>query len=74
MGDEANWTLEAQLQAAIADALNVANWQRGSGKKADYPDPIARPGVNPVRETTAMTPAPRTIAEIDAFLTEHQFV
>lgn len=39
------WGTQEQLLAAIADALNVANWQRGQGKKKDYPKPIPRPGV-----------------------------
>lgn len=44
---EHEWTLEAMLLAEVADATNVGNWQRGSGKKRDYPKPIPRPGVEP---------------------------
>lgn len=47
--EESEWTLERQLFAAMTDALHVANWQRGSGKKRDYPEPIPRPGVGPER-------------------------
>jgi hypothetical protein len=43
--DETVWTLDRQLAAAAVDALRVANWQRGSGKKKDRPKPIPRPGV-----------------------------
>lgn len=43
--DTANWGLSEQLLAAIADAEHTALWQRGSGKKADRPKPIPRPGV-----------------------------
>lgn len=45
--DDHEWTLPALLLAEVADAARVANWQRGSGKKADYPKPIPRPGVVP---------------------------
>ncbi|MFD8618262.1 hypothetical protein [Streptomyces sp. NPDC059513] len=43
--DEYAWGIEEQLLAAAVDALNVANWQRGQGKKKDFPAPIPRPGV-----------------------------
>jgi hypothetical protein len=31
--------------------VRVANWQRGSGKRTDYPKPIPRPGVEPDSKT-----------------------
>lgn len=45
--DDHEWTVPALLLAEIADGVNVGNWQRGSGKKRDYPKPIPRPGVVP---------------------------
>lgn len=45
--EASGWTLQSMLIALIADALEVANWQRGGGKKADYPQRIPRPGVKP---------------------------
>jgi hypothetical protein len=44
-GDDPPWGLTEQLLAAAVDALNGANWQRGSGKLKDKPNPIPRPGV-----------------------------
>lgn len=43
--DEAVWGHQEQLLALIADYLAAGNWQRGHGKKNDYPKPIPRPGV-----------------------------
>lgn len=43
--EDHEWTTDALLLAEVADAVRVANWQRGSGKRADYPKPIPRPGV-----------------------------
>lgn len=43
--DEWMWTEQEHLLAAIADSLAIANWQRGNGKRSDYPRPIKRPGV-----------------------------
>lgn len=45
-GPDSEWTLEAHLQAAIVDALNVANWQRAARKHSRPPTPIPRPGVH----------------------------
>lgn len=56
--DEAMWGLREQLLAAAVDALNVANWQRGSGKRKDYPKPIPRPGVEPTSKTYGSKPVP----------------
>lgn len=39
------WGLLELLVAEGTDAARVANWQRGNGKKSDYPKPIPRPGV-----------------------------
>lgn len=45
--DEHAWDLPTLLLAEAVDALHVANWQRGSGKRKDYPKPIPRPGIEP---------------------------
>lgn len=47
-GEDAEWTLERQLLAAIHDRLAEGNWQRGNaGSKTPgrRPKPIDRPGV-----------------------------
>lgn len=38
------WSRTDQLLAAVFDALNAANWQRGGGKPP-RPKPLPRPGV-----------------------------
>lgn len=43
--EEELWSLENQLLATLVDYMAVGNWQRGGGKKKDYPKPIQRPGV-----------------------------
>lgn len=43
--EESEWGLLEQLLAYNADLTAVANWQRGQGKKKDYPKPIPRPGI-----------------------------
>lgn len=43
--DEWMWDTTNHLLADIDDQLHVANWQRGSGKKKDFPKPIKRPGI-----------------------------
>lgn len=45
------WGLPELLLAEVADAVRVSNWQRGEGKRADYPKPIPRPGVKPTAQT-----------------------
>lgn len=50
-GEESEWTLANLLLAEVADAVRVANWQRGSAKKNEYPKPIPRPGVKPTTQT-----------------------
>lgn len=52
VGADAEWGLSEQLLALIGDALNAANWQRGAGKRADYPRPIPRPGVGEDTKTS----------------------
>ena len=44
-GEDAAWSLDAQLLALIADILQAANYQRGGGK-GKRPTPIPRPGVS----------------------------
>lgn len=46
-GEDAVWTLQTQLLAAVHDRLSEANWQRGNaGSKTPSrrPSPIPRPG------------------------------
>lgn len=45
--DDHFWGLAEMLLAEIADGVAVGNWQRGNGKRRDYPKPIPRPGVEP---------------------------
>lgn len=44
---EADWTLSTLLLAEVVDSLRIATWQRGGGKKKDYPKPVPRPGITP---------------------------
>lgn len=65
--DEHAWQLSELLLAEIADALNVANWQRSAGKRKDYPKPIPRPGVSEkASQTYGSNAVP--IADMAAFL------
>lgn len=45
--EDHEWSLPTLLLAEAVDDLRIGNWQRGSGKRADYPKPIPRPGVEP---------------------------
>lgn len=49
--EDAAWSLTDLLLAEVADALRIANWQRGSGKRSEFPKPIPRPGVEPDAKT-----------------------
>lgn len=49
LGDAYEWDLHNQVLAAIADSLRIANWQRAGAPKSEKPQPIPRPGVEPVR-------------------------
>lgn len=52
------WGLTEQLLADIADHTHIAAWQRGGGKKKDYPKPIPRPGVEPDEVRYGKKPLP----------------
>ena len=56
--EEWEWGLAEQLLAQVADMVTVANWQRGAGKKRDYPKPIPRPGVESGDKTYGKKPLP----------------
>jgi hypothetical protein len=43
VGDTARWTDTEHLLAAIFDAIQIGNWQRGHGK-GQRPKPAKRPG------------------------------
>lgn len=45
--EAAEWGLPEHLLASVFDALQIANWQRGSAKRRDFPEPLPRPGVTP---------------------------
>lgn len=66
--DDHEWTLDALLLAEVADALKVANWQRGEGKRHEFPKPIPRPGVEP--DTTTYGKGAIPIDEMAAWLGE----
>lgn len=55
------WSTESYLLAALFDATQVGNWQRGGGKKASKPKPLKRPS----KAVTAATP---DVREIDRLL------
>lgn len=46
-----DWTRAELLAAEQVDLLAVSAWQRGSGKRKDYPKPIPRPGHEPESTT-----------------------
>lgn len=64
--EDADWSLTDLLLAEVADAANVANWQRGQGKKRDYPKPIPRPGVTP--DQTVIGKGAIPLDQMDEFL------
>src|SRR5690606_40071311 len=48
--DSAQWDHHAMLLAAIIDSLNIQVWQGGNRRRADFPRPIPRPGVEDKHE------------------------
>jgi hypothetical protein len=64
--NDADWGLSDLLLAEVADSLRVANWQRGGGKKRDYPKPIPRPGVEP--DTKVIGKGAIPLDQMDEFL------
>lgn len=62
--NDAHWSLTDHLLAVIADGINAQIWQLGSGKKADYPKPIPRPGVSAGERLGSSVP----LADIDAII------
>lgn len=60
------WSLTNLLLAEVADGTAVGNWQRGSGKRKDYPKPIPRPGVKP--DVTKYGSGPLPLGEMRAWL------
>ena len=53
------WTNGEHLAASAVDALEVANWQRttAGAEGRNVPQPVARPGVEAVKTTTATSRA-----------------
>lgn len=52
------WSTEAQLLAEIADALNMANWQRAGRRSAPRPKRIPRPWEKPKSTTVGKDAIP----------------
>lgn len=65
--DDAGWGRTNMLLADVVDALRIQIWQKGSGKKSDYPNPIPRPGVSQ-KEKKQFGNNPIEQDEMDAFL------
>lgn len=65
--DDWQWGLAELLIAEVADGTHVGAWQRGGGKRSDYPKPIPRPGVTET-ETTTIGKGAIPIDEMNAFL------
>lgn len=66
-GPDRWWTPERHMQAATVDLLRVLSWQMGSGKTADRPEPIPRPGVGDDHQVEGNT-AGRTPEQVRALL------
>ncbi|MST50569.1 hypothetical protein [Mobiluncus porci] len=58
LGEDAVWTFEAQLLAALIDEIRVGNWQRQGKRNAPKPKPIPRPGVRQESTTYGKDPIP----------------
>jgi hypothetical protein len=55
--EDSEWGLPEQLLAAIFDALQAGNWQRGNGQ-GRKPEQLPRPGVTPERKRRGGEPIP----------------
>lgn len=64
--DASEWDIYSMLLADVVDSVRVANWQRGSGKRSEYPEPIVRPGYEPLKETFGGKPV--SLEEMDKLL------
>lgn len=65
-GDAAAWTLTDHLLATVADRLAVISWQLGGDRKAPYPKPMVRPGVED--QTVRHGRTSRPTVEVVAYL------
>lgn len=65
--DSAQWDHHAMLLAAILDSLNIQIWQGGKRRRADFPRPIPRPGVEDKHERK-FGGKPVEIEDMQAFL------
>lgn len=63
-GETVLWGVTDHLLAAVVDALNAANWQRGGGK-GPRPKPVKRPGVDDGSKTLGSQPI--AIKDFDAW-------
>lgn len=57
------WSVDAQINALIADALAIANWQRAGRKTAPKPKPLPRPWDKP--KTTSLGKGPIPLSQFD---------
>lgn len=65
-GPAAAWTLTDHLLATVADRLAVMSWQLGGNRKAPYPKPIPRPGIE--EKVTRYGRTTRPPGEVVAYL------
>lgn len=61
-GEVADWSMQVQLLARVADLVALGNWQRG-GRKGSKPRPIPRP-----QQRRRIGSESMTLDEMDAFL------
>lgn len=66
-GADAIWGLTDHLLAAVLDALNSGNWQRGGGK-GPRPKPTPRPGRGGRKSTRMGGNTTMSLAEARAWL------
>jgi hypothetical protein len=62
-GYDSAWTEAEHLAALAVDVAQIANWQRGGGKKTDLPKPIRRPS----EQARLDARAERELARAEAF-------
>lgn len=65
LGEAALWGPTDHLLAAVFDAVNVGNWQRGGGRR-QRPKPLQRPGRHTIGDRS-MTPA-----QVDRLVERHR--
>lgn len=66
-GEDMRWGLSEHLIAVAIDVLNMANWQRGGGRRSNRPKPIPRPGVQDPN-VTRLVGRSQSVESLRAFL------